>query len=107
VKTGSPDVENLYTFPDDASFDALRTLVAEWMVIDQDISLQEALGKVLMEKGQTLSTAESCTGGYIAHLITSIPGSSNYYKGSVVSYANEIKEKVLHVDHGALPPKAR
>jgi nicotinamide-nucleotide amidase len=47
---------------------------------------------------QTLSTAESCTGGFIAHLITSIPGSSDYFQGSVVSYSNSVKEGLLHVD---------
>ena len=49
-----------------------------------------------------MATAESCTGGYIAHLITSIPGSSNYFKGSVVSYDNEVKEKMLNVSHQTL-----
>ncbi len=49
-----------------------------------------------------MATAESCTGGYIAHLITSIAGSSAYYKGSVVSYANEVKENVLGVQHETL-----
>jgi PncC family amidohydrolase len=52
---------------------------------------------MLRSRGQTLGTAESCTGGYIAHLITSIPGSSHYFKGSVVSYDNEVKKKMLHV----------
>ena len=78
-------------------FDTLKGLVAEWMVADTDISLQEAIGGLLKERGKTLGTAESCTGGYIAHLITSIPGSSHYFNGSVVSYSNEIKEKVLQV----------
>jgi len=78
-------------------FDTLKGLVAEWMVADRDISLQEAIGDLLKERGKTLGTAESCTGGYIAHLITSIPGSSHYFNGSVVSYSNEIKEKVLKV----------
>ena len=49
-----------------------------------------------------MGTAESCTGGYIAHLITSVPGSSAYYKGSVVSYANEVKENILGVQHETL-----
>ena len=49
-----------------------------------------------------MATAESCTGGYIAHLITTIPGSSAYFKGSVVSYANEAKENVLSVKHETL-----
>src|SRR5258708_7140651 len=78
-------------------FDTLKGLVSEWMATDEDISLQEAIGRLLKARGKTLGTAESCTGGYIAHLITTIPGSSNYFKGSVVSYANEVKEKVLQV----------
>ena len=78
-------------------FDALKGLVTEWMVTDEDISMQEAIGRLLKTRGKTLGTAESCTGGYIAHLITSIPGSSNYFKGSVVSYANEVKQHLLHV----------
>jgi nicotinamide-nucleotide amidase len=83
-------------------FEKLKKLVAEWMVIDSDLSMQEAIGKLLRESNKTLSTAESCTGGYIAHLITSIPGSSAYFKGSVVSYANETKKNVLHVNENTL-----
>jgi nicotinamide-nucleotide amidase len=79
-------------------FETLKALVAEWMVADEDISIQEAIGRLLETRSQTLGTAESCTGGYIAHLITSIPGSSHYFKGSIVSYANEIKTGLLHVD---------
>jgi nicotinamide-nucleotide amidase len=86
----------------DKQFGMLKTLVAEWMVIDEDISLQEAVGRLLVSKGKTLGTAESCTGGYIAHLITSIAGSSRYFKGSVVSYANEIKTNLLHVGQQTL-----
>jgi nicotinamide-nucleotide amidase len=56
-----------------------------------------AVGRLLMAANKTMSTAESCTGGYIAHLITANPGASNWYKGSVVSYANEVKSHVLHV----------
>ena len=89
-------------------FDTLKGLVAEWMVTDEDITIQEAIGRLLKAGGHTVGTAESCTGGYIAHLITSIPGSSNYYKGSVVSYANEVKTHTLGVNldtlaqHGAV-----
>jgi nicotinamide-nucleotide amidase len=79
------------------NFDTLKGLVAEWMVADEDISVEEAIGRMLKSRGRTLGTAESCTGGYIAHLITSIPGSSHYFKGSIVSYANEVKTKLLHV----------
>lgn len=60
-------------------------------------SLEEMLGKLLSAAKVTISTAESCTGGYIAHLITKIPGSSNYFKGSIVSYANEAKMELLNV----------
>src|SRR6185437_849857 len=81
----------------DSQFAILKALVTEWMVIDQDITIQEAIGRLLLAKGKTLSTAESCTGGYIAHLITSIPGSSHYYKGSVVSYDNDVKTNTLQV----------
>ena len=62
-----------------------------------DDTLEGIVGSLLHQKGKTLSTAESCTGGYIAHLITSIPGSSEYFKGSVISYANEIKMNMLGV----------
>lgn len=58
---------------------------------------EKILGKRLKKSGLTLSTAESCTGGMIAHLLTSVSGSSAYYKGSIVSYATEIKEDLLNV----------
>lgn len=58
----------------------------------------ETIGELLRNKKVTMATAESCTGGYIAHLITSIAGSSDYFKGSVVSYANEVKVNVLGVN---------
>lgn len=65
-------------------------------------NLAETLGERLLERRKTVATAESCTGGNIAHLITLVAGSSRYYKGSVVSYANEVKEKVLGVRAGDL-----
>jgi len=64
-----------------------------------DESLQEVIGKLLIKQNKTLSTAESCTGGNIARLITGVPGSSAYFKGSVVAYENSIKENVLAVKH--------
>jgi nicotinamide-nucleotide amidase len=83
-------------------FENLLVLVKEYLVADEDEGLETVIGKILKEKGKTMATAESCTGGYIAHLITSIPGSSEYYKGSVVSYANEAKENILGVKHETL-----
>jgi nicotinamide-nucleotide amidase len=73
-----------------------------------DDTMESIIGQLLRNKGMTLSTAESCTGGNIAQLITSISGSSDYFKGSVVAYSNEIKKKVLGVpeamlvEHGAV-----
>ena len=65
-------------------------------------NIESVVGDLLRKKGMTLSTAESCTGGNIAHLITSIAGSSDYFKGSVVAYANEIKEQLLGVPQQVL-----
>lgn len=65
-------------------------------------TMEAVAGKLLREKGKSLSTAESCTGGYLAHLITSVPGSSDYFKGSVVAYANDIKMALLGVSEGSL-----
>jgi nicotinamide-nucleotide amidase len=68
-------------------------------------TLQETVGKLLREKGFTLSTAESCTGGYIAHLLTSIAGSSDYFMGSIISYANNVKVGQLGVKESDLAEK--
>lgn len=84
------------------TFNVLKEQVKDVMAIDEDISFEVLLGRLLKEKNKTVSTAESCTGGYIAHLITSVAGSSEYFKGSVVSYDNCIKENVLHVSDETL-----
>jgi nicotinamide-nucleotide amidase len=83
-------------------FEDLLVLVKEWLVTNEDEGLEVVVGKILTANGNTMGTAESCTGGYIAHLITSIPGSSAYFKGSVVGYANEVKENILAVTHDTL-----
>lgn len=80
-----------------AYFNQLLKRTKDYLVIDEDIPMELAVGKLLKEKNQTLATAESCTGGYIAHLITRHSGASAYYMGSVVSYDNRIKETVLGV----------
>jgi len=67
-----------------------------------DLSLEQALGDVLKEKGLTVATAESCTGGNIARLITSVPGSSGYFVGSVIAYQNRIKTGVLNVEEAVI-----
>lgn len=61
------------------------------------MKLEEEIGELLKAKKISLSTAESCTGGGIAALVTSVPGSSEYFKGGIVAYANEVKEELLGV----------
>lgn len=86
----------------DPFFEELQVLVKEWLVTNEDEGLEVVIGKILKAKGKTMGTAESCTGGYIAHLVTSIPGSSAYFKGSVISYSNEVKENLLAVSRDTL-----
>jgi nicotinamide-nucleotide amidase len=83
-------------------FEKLKELVKDVLVTGEDEGLEMVIGKILKEKGKTMATAESCTGGYIAHLITSDPGSSAYFKGSIISYANEVKENILGVSADTL-----
>ena len=88
--------------------DKLLEIIPQHIFGYDDISLEEVLGNLLREKGLTLATAESCTGGNIARLVTSVAGSSDYFLGSVVAYRNEIKTSILRVDqevinnHGAV-----
>ena len=81
----------------EARISDLKAILGDLVYADGDDSLEHTLGTVLKQHGKTLSAAESCTGGEIAHLITTIPGSSAYFLGSVTSYAPEIKVKVLGV----------
>jgi len=81
----------------DKLFLQLQSFVSDVMVINEDKSLEEAVGLLLAKNGKTMATAESCTGGYVAHVITSVPGSSAYFFGSVVSYDNSVKQSVLGV----------
>jgi nicotinamide-nucleotide amidase len=86
----------------------LRSLLGSSIMAEEDMPLEEIIGRKLKQKGWLMASSESCTGGNIAHLITSISGSSAYFKGSVVAYSNEIKIKVLGVseadliEHGAV-----
>ena len=78
-------------------FEILKSTIEDYLVVDQDLSLQEVVAKKLLNSGKTISIAESCTGGYISHLITQMAGSSQYFLGSVVSYSNEMKQDALQV----------
>jgi nicotinamide-nucleotide amidase len=86
-------------------FGQLKKLVGEWMVIDEDFTIQQAIAAFLKQRKQTVGTAESCTGGYIAHLLSRDPGSSSNFKGSIVSYDNQVKIDVLGVSEETLKTK--
>ena len=88
------DIKNL--------FSELHKIIPDLIYGYEDDKLEIIVGDLLKGKEKTLSTAESCTGGYIAHLLTSIQGSSNFFIGSVVAYSNEIKENVLGVKQETL-----
>lgn len=64
--------------------------------------ISRQIGDILYSSGLTLGTAESCTGGRISEAIIAIPGASDYFKGSIVAYTNEVKEQLLHVSHSVL-----
>jgi nicotinamide-nucleotide amidase len=80
----------------------LYKIIPEYIYGENEESLETVIGKLLRSKNKTVSTAESCTGGEIAHLLTSIPGSSAYYKGSVVAYSDSIKSELLGVQEETL-----
>lgn len=86
----------------------LHELLGDKIIADEDLSIAAIVGKALAARGMTVATAESCTGGNIAHHITLTPGSSDYYRGGVVAYSNDVKRNVLHVSaadletHGAV-----
>ena len=88
--------------PIDEQFEKLKQMVSEYLVVDKDLTIQGTVAENLLNRKQTLSVAESCTGGYISHLLTSIPGSSGFFLGSVIAYDNEVKKKLLGVDQGTL-----
>ena len=77
--------------------DELERRVPEYIYGRERETIAEVVGKLFQQKGKTLSTAESCTGGYIAHLITSIAGSSLHFMGSAVTYSNQAKQDLLGV----------
>lgn len=90
------------------AIDDLKGYIPELIFGYDDITLEEVIGRLLHKRGQTLATAESCTGGAIAARITRIAGSSLYFRGSIVAYANDVKEQRLGVaaeslkNHGAV-----
>ncbi|NTW33946.1 MAG: nicotinamide-nucleotide amidohydrolase family protein, partial [Bacteroidetes bacterium] len=86
----------------DNEIEKLQKIIPEYIYGFDTEALEQIIGDLLIKKGKTLVTAESCTGGYIAHCITKVPGCSAYFKGSVIAYSNETKENILDVKHETL-----
>lgn len=91
------DTQQVLAHELDQYYVVMKDILPDIAIIEDDVSLEAWIGELLKKNHLTISTAESCTGGLIASKITSVSGSSAYYKGSVVSYANEVKEKILNV----------
>ena len=92
----------------DEKVEELKKLIPQYIFGYEKETIPEVVGSIAKEKGVSIGTLESCTGGFIGHQITAIPGSSAYFKGSVIAYSNEIKMKLLNVNketlknHGAV-----
>lgn len=106
--TGTGDNAELLETELETEVSKLSALVPKHIFAYGEVPLEEALGSLLKERGLTIAAAESCTGGYLAHRITSVPGSSAYFMGSVVAYDNSVKMQLLGVksetlqQHGAV-----
>lgn len=83
----------------------LEPLIAEYIYGFDTDTIASSLGHRLVQRKENLAIAESCTGGYLTHVITSIPGSSNYYNGSIIPYHNDLKEHLLGVKQQTLSTK--
>ncbi len=86
----------------ESEVDKLLQLIPELVFAYDDQTMEETIGILLKDAGKNLTLAESCTGGYLSHLITSVPGSSSYYLGSITAYAYDVKESLLDVSHQSL-----
>jgi len=106
--TARADEENTAKQLIEKQLPALLPLLTPYLVSTEGETLVEVVSKLLKKQNKKLAIAESCTGGYISHLITSLSGSSQFFEGSIVSYSNEIKRDVLNVretnlkKHGAV-----
>jgi nicotinamide-nucleotide amidase len=80
----------------------LYKIIPDFIYGENEESLEMVVGRLLSANGKTICTAESCTGGGIAHMLTSVPGSSHYFKGSVIAYANSAKSQILNVKESTI-----
>jgi len=86
----------------DKQLPALTKIIQPYLVSMEGDSLAEVVARLLKKNKKKLAIAESCTGGYISHLITSLPGSSQFFEGSIVAYSNEVKRDILNVRETSL-----
>jgi nicotinamide-nucleotide amidase len=86
----------------EAQKEKMKGILGNYVFCDGEEKLESVIGKMLVADKATVSCAESCTGGYISHLLTSVPGSSKYFEGSVISYSYDIKERFLGVKQSTL-----
>lgn len=95
--TGTSDNENELITNMEEVFAELKVKVQAYLVTDKDESMEVVVGGLLRSNNQTVATAESCTGGYIGHLLSKHAGSSQFYTGGIISYDNRIKTEFLDV----------
>lgn len=96
---GSPDVARKRL---DRAATILRERLGRAVFAEGEVGMEEVVGNLLRERGLTLATAESCTGGLIGHRLTDVAGSSEYYAGGIVAYSNDLKEELLAVSPATL-----
>lgn len=97
TRDGGAEVEAALQAELDTRIAGLEAIIPDLVYGREEDSLQAVVGKILQAQGKNFGTAESCTGGYVAHLITTVPGSSAYFPGSLVTYSYEMKTKLLGV----------
>ena len=100
--TGSGQDEKALDKELNTQFEALKKAVNEYLVTDADETMEMVVGNLLKQRNQSVSTAESCTGGYIGHLLSKNAGSSQFYTGGIISYDNRIKTEFLDVPNEIL-----
>jgi nicotinamide-nucleotide amidase len=100
--TGFGDKKDLIDGDIQEQVSKLEKIIPEYIYSTDNEHIEKAIGVKLLKSKATVSIAESCTGGYISHLLTSIPGSSAYLMGSIISYSNESKMKLLNVKQETL-----
>ncbi|MDF2933354.1 MAG: CinA family nicotinamide mononucleotide deamidase-related protein [Chryseobacterium sp.] len=94
--------ENLLQFQLENEIQKLFPIIGENIIATSEDKIEKILGEILTQKGLTISTAESCTGGELSFLLTAVPGSSKYFIGGIVTYATQKKIDLLHVSEGTI-----